>query len=86
MVSREPPDETQDIKISAMVSPKHLDGLDELCIAIRKAQPKFRIRRSELMRAIFEAALVSLEDCDWSGVGDYEGLVSVIEKNFERGR
>ena len=76
----------QEIRISAMIGPNQLNGLDEVCIAIRKAQPNFRIRRSELMRAIFEAVLPVLKKSDWSGVSDHEALVEALEKNLGQGR
>ena len=76
----------QEIRISAMIGPNQLNGLDEICIAIRKAQPNFRIRRSELMRAIFEAVIPVLKKADWSDASDHETLVAALERTVGQGR
>lgn len=86
MTSKEPPDLTKDVKISAMITLGQLNDLDEACIAIRKKQPGFRIRRSELMRAIFEAVMPVLKKTDWSDASDHEALVAALEQNLRQGR
>ena len=68
--------------ISAVGEHSQLDDLDSICLAIRRANPGYRIRRSELMRAIFEAVLPTLKKGNWSGVGDHEALVSALESNL----
>ena len=68
--------------LSAVGEHSQLDDLDSICLAIRRKNPDYRIRRSELMRSIFEATLPSLKKGKWSGVGDHEALVSALEHNL----
>ena len=72
--------------ISAVGLRSQLDDLDSICLAIRRANPDYRIRRSELMRSIFEAVIPVLKKADWSGSGDHEALVSALEHNLRQGR
>ena len=74
------------VVISAVGLHSQLDDLDAICLAIRRANPDYRIRRSELMRAIFEAVIPVLKKADWSGAGDHEALVSALEQNLGQGR
>ena len=74
------------VVISAVGLRSQLDDLDSICLAIRRANPDYRIRRSELMRLIFEAVLPVLKKCDWSNARDRESLVSVLEKELGKGR
>jgi hypothetical protein len=74
------------VVISAVGTHSQMDDLDAVCLAIRRVNPDYRIRRSELMRGIFEAAIPILKKCDWRDAKDYESLVSILEKRFGRGR
>lgn len=72
--------------LSAVGEHSQLDDLDSICLAIRRSNPDYRIRRSELMRSIFEAVLPTLKKGKWSDVGDHEALVSALESNLRQGR
>lgn len=72
--------------ISAVGLRSQLDDLDSICLAIRRKNPEYRIRRSEIMRAIFEAVIPVLKKADWSGAGDHEALVSALEQYLGQGR
>ena len=74
------------VVISAVGLPSQLDDLDSICLAIRRANPGYRIRRSELMRTIFEAVLPVLKKSDWSDTKDHEALVEALEQNLGQGR
>jgi len=68
------------IILSVVGSRSQADSLDGICLAIRKAQPQYRVSRSELMRAVFAAALPIMKKCDWSNASDYRGLVAALRK------
>jgi hypothetical protein len=72
--------------LSAVGEHSQLDDLDSICLAIRRKNPDYRIRRSELMRSIFEAVLPTVKKGKWGGVGDHEALVSALERNLRQVR
>ena len=72
--------------ISAVGEHSQLDDLDSVCLAIRRTNPDYRLRRSELMRAIFETVIPVLKKTDWSSVGDHEALVASLEQNLGQRR
>jgi hypothetical protein len=72
--------------LSAVAKQSQLNDLDSICLAIRRANPEYKIRRSELMRAIFEAVIPVLLKFDWSDASDHEALVEALEENLGNGR
>lgn len=68
--------------LSAVARHSQLNDLDSICLAIRRANPDYRIRRSELMRSIFEVVIPVLKKADWSAASSHEALVAALEQNL----